>query len=783
MRRRRAARCTPLKTATMMRLIPGASTSSTRPNLTLQRAVRPSGRSKNVSGADCPRELASTDRAIARVPAPCIIPPDRWGADPRLLQYRVGPPPRDDPTAIRGALPAFGSARRLGTADASMKNNRNVGNVSADAKTSPPRKSRSDADASERDTNRPRNPTYPMRLSHATQHNAHRVGIPALAMPTLPEHTKRLLFARAMLNNQRALNDECARLICARRVELLRRREARRREALEARAHEEDDTKRGTEVDQTLADVEFAMNVKRGFRNVARHLSSMRNLSLSTETETERRSEKPAFARARREARANALAVARKDANGLVDLRPEPPLPPVPALLSLEKNPVVPDEKHVYALKKRKPDEASRVREAVLAAAAVAGDAAVAAWRSARTARDDTEAFARRYDDNEFPDASLEGEEEDAASTSTATHPETRVRYRRRKPLSRWDGAGVDSDDSSDDEVDARDVRKRERERLEAAAETHAARLEQDAETASSAGKFTKAEHYLRQLVALRVAGGGGPREYGAREDENQTRGADAANAASPNRRCEPLFDAGSGSVDPVDAARALVLLACAVRAQRDQRRLEEVAALFGRAAAAVAAANGDDDAGAAADSDADASTRLAALDGLSAVSAAFDTARGDEDALRYAQRALAYAEKRFGPWDVRVARSARRAAARWLRVGVGGVSAPSDGPLSRWRSRGTEPSVSVPFAVRQNAEVATATAIDLLRDALEVTEKVLGKNHALAIETLGELVAAHKRAGFFPRAQRLDRERRARGKSRGANARVDSARARGDNS
>jgi hypothetical protein len=75
--------------------------------------------------------------------------------------------------------------------------------------------------------------------------------------------------------------------------------------------------------------------------------------------------------------------------------------------LSLEKNPVVPDEKHVYAVTKRKPSEkkASRVREAALAAAAAAGDDAVAAWRGeTRTARDDIEAFARAYDDDEFPD-------------------------------------------------------------------------------------------------------------------------------------------------------------------------------------------------------------------------------------------------------------------------------------------------------------------------------------------------------------------------------------------
>jgi hypothetical protein len=592
-------------------------------------------------------------------------------------------------------------------------------------------------------------------------------------MRDLPEHTKRLLFAQAMLNKQRVMNDECERLIRARRVDLLKRRDVKRREALEARALEEDLARRGAEVDKTLGDAERTMNARaRGFRNVARHLSSMRNLSL-VDAETERKeSEKNApakssFARSKREAQANALQSARKDANGYVDLRPEPPLPPVPKLLSLEKNPVVPDEKHVYAVTKRKPSEkkASEVREAALAAAAVAGDDAVAAWREeTRTARDDIEAFARAYDDDEFPDkiafpegAHEEDEDETETETENAAFPggaphEAYVRYRRRAPHNRWDGAF----DSSDDEDDPRDVRRRERDRLEAAAETHALRLEKDAQAASSVGKFTKAEHHLRQLVALRVAKGGGPRVV--RRDVNVLRDLKVSkDAASPT---------GSGksvSVDPVDAASALVLLARAVTAQRDPRRLEEVEALFARAAAALAAENGDDDAGVAADSDAHASTRLAALDGLSAACAAFDSATRDDDALRYARRALAYAEKRFGPWDLRVARSARTAAARWLRVGGGGDGGGhlSDGTRFSPR-RESEP------ILREGAGVATATAIDLLRDALEVIEKALGKNHALAIETLCELAAAHKRAGDFPRARRIDEERARRRRSKG---------------
>jgi hypothetical protein len=501
----------------------------------------------------------------------------------------------------------------------------------------------------------------------------------------------------------------------------------------------------------------------------------MPNLSLVQETEP-KESEKSApakssFARSKREAQANALQTARKDANGYVDLRPEPPLPPVPALLSLEKNPVVPDEKHVYAVTKRKPSEkkASRVREAALAAAAAAGDDAVAAWRGeTRTARDDIEAFARAYDDDEFPDKNAfpegaheedEDENENENETETAAFPggarhEAYVRYRRRAPHNRWDGAR----DSSDDEDDPRDVRRRERDRLEAAAETHALRLEKDAQAASSVGKFTKAEHHLRQLVALRVAKGGGPRVV--RRDVNVFRDLKVSkDAASPTGSGESV------SVDPVDAARALVLLARAVTAQRDPRRLEEVEALFARAAAALAAENGDDDAGVASDSDAQASTRLAALDGLSAACAAFDSATRDDDALRYARRALAYAEKRFGPWDLRVARSARTAAARWLRVGGGG-DGDGGGERKRDGTRFSPRRESEPI-LRESAGVATATAIDLLRDALEVIEKALGKNHALAIETLCELAAAHKRAGDFPRARRIDEERARRRSNR----------------
>jgi hypothetical protein len=99
---------------------------------------------------------------------------------------------------------------------------------------------------------------------------------------------------------------------------LLKRRDVKRREALEARALEEDLARRGAEVDKTLGDAERTMNARaRGFRNVARHLSSMRNLSL-VDAETERKeSEKNApakssFARSKREAQAKRASVGEK---------------------------------------------------------------------------------------------------------------------------------------------------------------------------------------------------------------------------------------------------------------------------------------------------------------------------------------------------------------------------------------------------------------------------------------------------------------------------------------
>ena len=297
-------------------------------------------------------------------------------------------------------------------------------------------------------------------------------------------------------------------------------------------------------------------------------------------------------------------------------------------------------------------------------------------------------------------------------------------------------------------------------------------RVSRDAAAASSAGKFTKAEHYLRQLVALRVAGGdGGPRQsrqsrfrafvgtVGARRGRRGRHAGDNTFACYLSRRDGPFGSFRDASVRRPRRRRARARAAGArsARAEEPEARRRDGGSVRTRAPAAIAAENGDDDAGVAADSDAEASTRLAALDGPSAASAALDSKQGDRDALRYARRALAYAEKRFGPWDR--ARRARRA-------NRGGALAPRRRRRRRRRPEGAPGSSSGGGGEAESAGVATATAIDLLRDALEVTEKALGKNHAIAIETMCELAAAHKRAGDFPRARRLDEER-ARGGAR----------------
>jgi hypothetical protein len=167
-----------------------------------------------MSGADRLPRLAHAHRELTRTPAPSVRPENRWGADPRLLQYRAAPPPRDDPTAIRGTLPAFGTARRLGTAETSRDDRNGLENrtgVSVPDVSADEHRRRVETTPSAA-RGFPRHPMYPMLPSHSTQHNAHLLGNPLTSMRDLPEHTKRLLFAQAMLNKQRLMNDECERL-------------------------------------------------------------------------------------------------------------------------------------------------------------------------------------------------------------------------------------------------------------------------------------------------------------------------------------------------------------------------------------------------------------------------------------------------------------------------------------------------------------------------------------------------------------------------------------------
>jgi hypothetical protein len=57
------------------------------------------------------------------------------------------------------------------------------------------------------------------------------------------------------------------------------------------------------------------------------------------------------------------------------------------------------------------------------------------------------------------------------------------------------------------------------------------------------------------------------------------------------------------------------------------------------------------------------------------------------------------------------------------------------------------------------------ASAIDHLKQALEIRKRVCGAKHGDTLRVMNELATAHKRVGDFPRATRLDLERRRLGK------------------
>ena len=140
--------------------------------------------------------------------------------------------------------------------------------------------------------------------------------------------------------------------------------------------------------------------------------------------------------------------------------------------------------------------------------------------------------------------------------------------------------------------------------------------------------------------------------------------------------------------------------------------------------------------------------------------------------ALAHATKALTYCELRFGGWDLRVFEWLRKTATCLMRQGVTGrgfdtetfgeEEGPELGTGTSYRDT-TAPSTKVPTTSR--AAVSVASAIDHLKRALEIRKRVSGAKHGDTLRVMNELATAHKRVGDFPRATRLDLERRRLGK------------------
>jgi hypothetical protein len=141
--------------------------------------------------------------------------------------------------------------------------------------------------------------------------------------------------------------------------------------------------------------------------------------------------------------------------------------------------------------------------------------------------------------------------------------------------------------------------------------------------------------------------------------------------------------------------------------------------------------------------------------------------------ALAHATKALTYCELRFGGWDLRVFEWLRKTATCLMRQGVTGrgfdtetfgeEEGPELGTGTSYRDT-TAPSTKVPTTSR--AAVSVASAIDHLKRALEIRKRVSGAKHGDTLRVMNELATAHKRVGDFPRATRLDLERRRLGKA-----------------
>ena len=523
-----------------------------------------------------------------------------WGVDERLLRFRAGPPaPREDPGAIRGRLPTF-----TGTVD--------------DAPVGPQEVSGA-------------------QLPHrATQPSiAEMMADPIGTLSALPEHTQRLVLAQSMLSQQQILMGELAR---RRHWEQERWMHWQQLQAKQKAEQEELEKARREEEEREERERQEAAKAARGrwkmFSKVKGATGVLKAKAEERKAADGRGSPPPRFTSNGDDDDddphgVKSYVVPRRP-DGLVDLRPEPPLPAVPELLSYNTDDGV--DRSAFAAKKRA--ELDRltgeegVREAVLAAASLLDPATLA--RRGELRREAALRRYRRLDDDHEPD---DGDE------------------------------NVSPAENYGDEYEGK--------RAIGGALDYARRLEEEAELAMREFKFVKAESVWRRLLAVEVGVAvGGIRSKAAAVLA-------ASMPASLHRSAEEDEEA-----DPVEAAPALYQLSRALRAQPGRRRDEE--AILLRSLRALEQAGRADGANQQDVSDGDVRLTYRVLSALHAARVAIDAEVNDtyddddcgnvdfddEAALVYAARALSLAERRHGPWHPTTADALCRIASSLVRAG-----------------------------------------------------------------------------------------------------------------
>ena len=520
-----------------------------------------------------------------------------WGVDERLLRFRAGPPaPREDPGAIRGRLPTF-----TGPVDDAPVGLQEVPGA---------------------------------QLPHrATQPSiAEMMADPMGTLSALPEHTQRLVLAQSMLSQQQILMGELAR---RRHWEQERWMHWQQLQAKQKAEQEERERARREEEEREERERQEAAKAARGrwkMFNKVKGATGVLKAKAEERKAADGRGSPPRFTSIGDDDDddphgVKSYVVPRRP-DGLVDLRPEPPLPAVPELLSYNTDDGV--DRSAFAAKKRA--ELDRltgeegVREAVLAAASLLDPATLA--RRGELRREAALRRYRRLDDDHEPDD---------------------------------DDENVSPAENYGDEYEGK--------RAIGGALEYARRLEEEAELAMREFKFVKAESVWRRLLAVEVGVAvGGIRSKAAAVLA-------ASMPASLHRSAEEDEEA-----DPVEAAPALYQLSRALRAQPGRRRDEE--AILLRSLRALEQAGRADGANQQGVSDGDARLAYKVLSALHAARVAIDAEVSDtydddgkvdfddEAALVYAARALSLAERRHGPWHPTTADALCRVASSLVRAG-----------------------------------------------------------------------------------------------------------------